>query len=84
MGRRKQLRLWAEEQNMGGDPIGCVNLEWRPEHASPFELERPILEEAERWLLGVYVRGETREIPTKRHTLESNRNQLTLQFPSHE
>ena len=81
MAGRKQLRLWQEEQSVGEDPLGTIELEWRSEDAAAPEIERPILEEAERWLLAAYVRGDVRKLPPRRNASVPASNQLNLRFP---
>lgn len=85
MGRQGQLRLWPEEQEVKGDTVRCMAGEWLAgkEPASPFEMEKPVLDEVKKWVLAVYLRGEARKKTISGWPQGSSREfQLSLGFPS--
>ena len=81
MDRQVQLQLLPEEKENEGDPAMQGEGWQAKELASPFEVEKPVLDEAEKWVLAAYLRGEARAIVERRPGSITNA-QLSLCFPS--
>ncbi len=81
MDRQRQLRLWPEEKEIERDPAMPGERWQAKENASPFEAEKPVLDEAERWVLAAYLRGEARKLGERAPGSITNA-QLSLLFPS--